>query len=101
MNEYVNKFVNTLNFLSCNSFLIISRFVAKKSFKNPWITPVIKKLIWTKSSYFQLFKLELISASENSIFKNKVRKIVEKKTDIDITKNLSKIIKITFLKPGS
>ena len=78
VNEYVNNFINTLNSLYCDSFPIISRFVTKKSFKNPWITPIIKKLIRTKSSYFQLFKLGLISASENNIFKNKVKKIVEK-----------------------
>ena len=48
------------------------------NFRKPWINREIKQLKKSKVEYFQLMKLETITETENNIFKNKVKKFVEK-----------------------
>ena len=76
VNTYLDNFTNTLSRLYCESFPLKTKFVSKKQFSKPWITPSIKKLISYKSQYFQLLKLK--TKVENNIFKNKIKNIVNK-----------------------
>ena len=45
---------------------------------NPWCTPDIQNLISLKSKYFQLLKFGFVTHEENTNFKNKVKRIIEK-----------------------
>lgn len=78
VNSYLEKFTRKVNDLYCEYFPLKSKFVSQNYFSKPWIGPQIKKLIAAKSSYFQLFKLGLISRSDNNKFNNKVKNVIEK-----------------------
>ena len=77
-NEYTESFLAKINEIYCKSFPMKIKTVSKKYFCNPRITPSIRKLINSKSKYFELLKLKLITIQENNTFRNHVNKIVKK-----------------------
>ena len=74
---YVQKFTNTLDDLYCKNFPIKSKFISNKQILNPWVSPYINKLIHAKSDYFELYKLGVVSKTENNRYKNKVKSIID------------------------
>ena len=48
------------------------------NYRKPRINREMKQLKKVKVEYFQLKKLEIITVTENNIFKNKVKKLIEK-----------------------
>lgn len=75
---YVSNFATVLSTLYCDSFPLKVKYVSIKQACNPWITSEIKKLVDSKSKYFNLLKLGAVSRSENNAFKNRVQKIINK-----------------------
>ena len=78
VNEYLTNFLFKLNELYCLCFPIKSKFVSKKQYSKPWITPEIKRLIVLKSKYFKLLQFSIISRAENNRFKNKIKSLINK-----------------------
>ena len=86
-NNYLNKFLKTLNEIFCQCFPEKTKFVTSKAFTNPWITPKLRKLIKIKSEFFKLYKMNIISKETNNSFKNKVKSIIDR-TKVKYYKNL-------------
>ena len=78
VNAYVSNFVDTLNSLYCESFPIKVKYISVKSACNPWVTSSVKKVMASKSKYFNLYKLGAVSLAENNSFKNKAQKLIRK-----------------------
>ena len=78
VNVYYENYMNALNSLYCTSFPIKIKFISKKQYLKPWITPNIHYLISLKSKYFQLLKLGLVSKYDNNRFKNRVKSIIQR-----------------------
>ena len=70
------NFQNTINDLYCKAFSLKTKLVSEKHYENRWITPEIISLLNAKSEYFNLFRLNLISADENNRFKNRVTNLI-------------------------
>jgi len=82
INSYVENFTNEINELYCRHFPIKTKVVSEKKICSPWVNEYIKNLIMSKSNYFQLMKLGIVSKRENNAFKKKVKNITRKaKTD--------------------
>ena len=78
IDQYVHAFLDQINFLYQSAFPIKHKFVSQKYLENPWITSNLKKLIHMKSTFFSLFRKNLISRSDNNHFKNKVKAIIDR-----------------------
>ena len=78
VNTYYENYLRTLNTLYCSCFPIKIKYISKKQYLKPWITPNIHNLISLKSKYFHLLKLGMVSKSENNQFKNRVKLIIQK-----------------------
>ena len=70
------KFVTELDAAYCRCFPLREKYVKVKRLQKPWITPGILKSVKTKSMYFKLFKLGLISAELNRVYRNKLNIVV-------------------------
>ena len=77
-NMYADAFTSNLNELYCTAFPLKVKYVSKRPNYNPWINDSTKKLIEAKSKYFQLYKLSLVTLTENNRFRNKVNSIIRK-----------------------
>lgn len=75
---FTENFINKLNDLYCSAFPLKTKFVSNKNYNCPWISNSLKKLIEAKSNYFQLYKLSIVTLSENNNFRNKVNNIIRK-----------------------
>ena len=75
---YLNNFTSKINALYNKCFPIKTKYVTKKQFLKPWITPRIKKLIDIKCKYFELLKIGIISKDENNTYKNKIKNIINR-----------------------
>ena len=98
-NLYAENFISTLDNLYCSTFPLKIKYVSKKYNHNPWITEPIKKLLESKSRYFQLYRLSLVTLDENKRFRNKVNYIIRKhKTKFysDLFENSRKDLKNTW-----
>ena len=78
LNTYFDNYYKTLNDLYCKCFPIKIKYISKKQYLKPWITPSIHHLISLKSKYFHLLKLGLVTASENNRFKNRIKSVMQK-----------------------
>ena len=74
---FIKQFTENLDKLYRNNFPLKIKFVSKNRIGKPWITANIRKLIKAKSTYFHLFKLKIVSETENKTFRNKVQKILK------------------------
>ena len=77
VNTYMNNFLTYLNKIYIESFPLKIKYISRKSALNPWINSTIRKLIRAKSTYFKLFKLKIVSCSENNAYKNQVKQITK------------------------
>ena len=78
VNEYLNNFISKLDELYCLCFPLKTKFVSRKQFDKPWITPQIKKLLLYKSHYFRLLQFKIITPAENNRFKNKIKSLINR-----------------------
>ena len=78
VNQYADKFSETINKLYCSAFPLKTKYVLKRYNHNPWITDDVKKLIEAKSNYFQLYRMSIVTHDENKVFRNKVQSIIRK-----------------------
>ena len=62
-----NELCNTA-YRTC--FPLKTKFISIKRIKKPWIDATIFQIIKTKSHYFKLYRLGIISKSENNKYKN-------------------------------
>ena len=75
--EQVSCFVD-VNEVYKKSFPIKTKYVSLKRLSNPWISSAIMKSIKTKSYYFKLNKLGLLSDDFNKRYKNNLTSIIRK-----------------------
>ena len=78
VNTLMSNFNATLNTLYCRNFPLKTKYIGTKRLMKPWITPGIMKSIKTKSSYFKLLKLGLITKQFNDNYRNKLTTIIRK-----------------------
>ena len=78
INLYVTNFMCKIYELYCSNFPIKTKYISKRKAMNPWCTPDLINLIDQKSTYFELYRLGMITKQENNRFKNKVRSKIEK-----------------------
>ena len=75
---YYDNFATALNSLYCTAFPIKTKYVSARHAANTWMTPTLRKLIYAKSDYFKLYKLNMVDVSENNRYRNKVNSIIRK-----------------------
>jgi hypothetical protein len=75
-NEQAVCFNNIINKLYNKCFPIKTKYVSIKRLEKPWLTSSIIKSIKTKSYYFKLVRLGVISQEFNKLYKNKLTTIV-------------------------
>ena len=80
-NIFLNNLVGHLNTLYYECFPLKTKFISIRKLCNPWCTAEIQKLVSLKSKIFNLYKMGLVSHSENNSFKNKVKKILDRSKD--------------------
>lgn len=78
INTYFENYTKILNDLYCNCFPVKIKYITKKQYMKPWITPNIHHLISLKSKYFHLLKLGLVTTTENNRFKNRIKSVIQK-----------------------
>ena len=72
VNVLTSKFSEKLNTLYSACFPIKIKYVLNRRLCKPWLSPAIMKSIKTKSQYFKLYKLGIISAELNRRYRNKL-----------------------------
>ena len=72
INASLENFCFTLDQTYCGNFPLKTKMVTNKQLNKPWITPEIKQLIDRKSEYFELYRLGIITHTENNVFKNRI-----------------------------
>ena len=77
LNEMFEKFIQKLDEFYRNSFPLKVKNISIKRLNKPWLDRAILRLIKTKSYYFKLCRLGIISKQVNNSFKNKVNKSIE------------------------
>ena len=75
-NSNTSRLVHDLNKAYIRCFPVKVKFVSKKRIQKQWITPGILKSIKTKSRYFKLCKLGLISEQLNRKYKNCLNSVI-------------------------
>ena len=77
-NTLMFNFNKIMNELYCRNFPLKTKYIGTKRLMKPWITPGIMKSIKTKSRYFKLLKLGLITKQLNNNYRNKLTTIIRK-----------------------
>ena len=80
IDDIFSKFNDVANKLYVDCFPLMSKHVPIRNLMKPWFTPELKTLVKNKSSYFELYRLNIISKSENNRYKNKVKPFIDKAT---------------------
>ena len=78
LNTFTSRIIKKLNELYCSNFPLVTKVINESKLHCPWITPGLHKLIESKSKYFQLYKLGIVSKQENNTFKNKITAKIRK-----------------------
>ena len=78
LNNYVMNFQQSLNAVYCDCFPLKVKYISSKQIVKPWINSHIRKLIKAKASYFELYRLGIVTKLENNRYKNKVKTIIDK-----------------------
>ncbi|KAI3381853.1 hypothetical protein SNEBB_006345, partial [Seison nebaliae] len=78
INESFDKFMECLNILYYKHFPIKIKYIGPKRFCNPWLTRGLMTSIKTKSRYYKLVKLNLITAEFYKNYKNHLTCLVKK-----------------------
>ena len=78
VNDNVNFFIKKLNDIYCDIFPIKTKYISQKRLRKPWLNQRIKNLINTKSDYYKLFKMGIISKDTNDRHKKIVNSTIKK-----------------------
>ena len=78
LNVNINSFITKLNETYCKHFPLKTKYVSQKRLSKPWLTQRLKNLIRTKSDYYKLFRLGLLSKVTNDIHKKLVNSTIKK-----------------------
>ena len=78
INSLFHSFNSKLNLIYCKHFPLKTKFISQKRFRKPWLTQRLKKLITSKSEYFKLYRLGIISKQTNDSHKKMVNITVKK-----------------------
>ena len=70
VNELTRTFTQKLNNIYTSCFPIKIKYVSARRLCKPWLSSAIMKSIKTKSQYFKLYKLGIISAELNRKYRN-------------------------------
>ena len=82
VNSMTSYFVTKLNDAYKRCFPLKTKQVGLKRLQKPWLTPAILKSIKTKSNYFKLYKLGLISKQVNNQYRNKLTTIIRQAKEL-------------------
>ena len=72
-NLFAEKFISKMNELYCSAFPLKVKYVSDNHYNKPWVNGYVRELIEAKADYFLLRRLSLVTAAENSRFRNKVK----------------------------
>ena len=70
INESTSQFLRKLKDIYCSSFPIKIQFVTVKRLSKPWLSKAILNSVKTKSKYFKLYRLGLISQMIYNKYRN-------------------------------
>ena len=78
INTSTQSFVTHINSLYRRHFPLKTKFISVKRLEKPWLTNGLLQSIKTKSRYFKLHKLGLISNETNTRYKNMLTSVLRK-----------------------
>ena len=78
IHDYFSSFSRAFDNMYCSTFPLKTKLIPKRKANNPWFTPYLNELVKQKSTYFELFRLGVISKNENNAYKNKVKSAIGK-----------------------
>ena len=76
VNALTDTFSENLHSIYSSCFPVKVKYVSNKRLCKPWLSSAILKSIKTKSQYFKLFKLGLISAELNKTYRNRLNSTI-------------------------
>ena len=76
VDEYTQNFNRFLNSMYCRCFPL-GKFINNKRNDAPWLKSNLLQLTKSKSQYFKLSMIGVVSHVENNAFKNKVKLIIK------------------------
>ena len=71
-NMYVNNFCKTLDKIYFVNFPLKVKYVSNNKLSKKWITTEIKQQLKTKSDYFRLYRLSIVTFDHNKAFNSEV-----------------------------
>ena len=78
VNTYTNNFLDSLNYIYCESFPLKKKWVTEKYYSNPWYTPEVHKLSLARNQYHSLLLENLVTHAQYAIYRNKVTTLLRK-----------------------
>ena len=78
INDKTAYFLDKINSLYCKCFPLRSKNISLKRLEKSWLTPAIIRSIKTKSNYFKLFRMGIISREVNNRYKNCLNSIIRR-----------------------
>ena len=100
VDTYADSLIDKLNGLYRESFPLKTKFISHNHSLKPWITPAINRLLRAKSQYFNLYKMGILTKSENCAYKNKIVSIL-RKTKINYYKHMFSVNKTNMKRTWS
>ena len=71
-------FLSKYDELYQKAFSLKTKFVSSKHVSSPWVSSLLSKLMKSKSDYFFLHKLNLVSKQDSNRYRNKLSKLIKK-----------------------
>ena len=78
VNNNTEYFITKLNKIYCRCFPLKIKYISYKRLSKPWLTQRLKNLVKTKSDYYKLFKLGIISKNTNDQHKKLVNNTIRR-----------------------
>ena len=82
VDRLTTNFISKLNETYQKCFPLKTKQIGAKRLQKPWLTSGILKSIKTKSNYYKLFKLGLISKQVNNQYRNKLTTIIRRSKEL-------------------
>ena len=81
INATTSQFIRKLNDIYCSSFPIKIKFVTVKRLSKPWLSKAVRNSVKTKSKYFKLYRLGLISQMIYNKYRNVLTSVIRRVED--------------------
>ena len=78
VNIFMQNFSSSINKLYTECFPLKTKLVTDRYFRNPWHNSAVKNLSDAREKYHSLYKLDLVSHREYSIYRNRITSLIRK-----------------------